>query len=273
MAKGMKIHLLIIDPQNDFMEGGSLAVPGARADMQRLAKMIDRVGHRLEDIHVTLDSHRLFDIAHPVFWKDQNGKAPAPFTLISASDIKANIWSPRILSHRPRALTYAETLEANSQYKICIWPPHCLIGTPGHNVQEDLNASLQTWCEKYVAMIDYVTKGSNPFTEHYGAFAAEVPDPTDTTTLFNFDLLNHFKNADMVGVAGEASSHCVFTTVNQIAEKIGDEHIKKFHLLTDCMSSVPAIPNVIDFPAITETRFEQFEKSGMTRTNSVDFLS
>ena len=32
-------------------------------------------------------------------------------------------------------------------------------------------------------------------------------------------------------VAGEASSHCVLKTVQQIADNIGKEHIKKFHLL------------------------------------------
>lgn len=63
----MKVHLVIIDPQIDFMDskGSALPVPGANADMNRLAAMIGRVGNKLEDIHVTLDSHRIIDIAHP----------------------------------------------------------------------------------------------------------------------------------------------------------------------------------------------------------------
>ena len=36
------INLMIIDPQNDFcLKNGSLSVPGADKDMERLAKMIE----------------------------------------------------------------------------------------------------------------------------------------------------------------------------------------------------------------------------------------
>ncbi len=63
----LNVHLLVIDPQKDFMDDrdSALPVPGANADMKRLAKMIDRVGRKLSDIHVTLDSHRVIDVAHP----------------------------------------------------------------------------------------------------------------------------------------------------------------------------------------------------------------
>ena len=73
----MKVHLLIIDPQNDFMDlpDSALPVPGAVADMDRLAAFIRRAGKKIDDIHVTLDSHRLIDIAHPTFWRDADGSA------------------------------------------------------------------------------------------------------------------------------------------------------------------------------------------------------
>ena len=40
-----QVHLLIIDPQNDFCspDKGSLFVPGADQDMLRLATMVDRI--------------------------------------------------------------------------------------------------------------------------------------------------------------------------------------------------------------------------------------
>ena len=81
-----RIHLLIIDPQNDFCDPqhGSLYVPGADTDMQRLADMITQMKHQLCDIHVTLDSHHLIDIAHPAFWQDSLGNPPAAFTQITA---------------------------------------------------------------------------------------------------------------------------------------------------------------------------------------------
>ncbi len=287
----MNVHLLIIDPQNDFMdilakEGdpigmelpdgtkfrSTLPVPGAVEDMKRVAQLIDRVGHKLADIHVTMDSHRLLDVAHPVWWVNENNENPNPFTIITVDDIENGIWKPRNPNFYQRTLDYAKELEAGGKYPLCIWPPHCLIGTWGHNVQKDLNDALQKWSGKEFATVDYVTKGSNPFTEHYGALMAEVPDPNDPDTALNTDFLEILAEADIVAIAGEALSHCVKETVQQIADNIGDEHIKKFHILVDCCSPVPAVPSGPDFPQIAQDWLKEMERKGMTLVNSADFL-
>ena len=81
------IHLAIIDPQADFADPrGSLYVPGAQEDMQRLGTMIERLIDKITDITVTLDSHRTVDIAHPLTHKNSKGEHPQPFTIISAED-------------------------------------------------------------------------------------------------------------------------------------------------------------------------------------------
>ncbi len=270
----MKIHLVVIDPQNDFcdIDGAALPVAGADQDMQRLADLIDRIGPKLADIHITLDSHRLIDIAHPVWWMNQNGDQPTPFTIISADDISNGIWTPRNPAFRQRSLEYARQLEARGKYQICIWPPHCLIGTWGHNVHSDLNEALQRWSTKEFAMVDYVTKGSNPWTEHYGALIAEVPDPDDPTTGLNTAFLDILAQADIILIAGEALSHCVKETVTQIADNIGEEHIKKFYILTDCSSPVPAVPGGPDFPEIAQNWLKEMEKRGVTLTTSTEVL-
>jgi nicotinamidase-related amidase len=270
----MNIQLLIIDPQNDFMDmpQAALPVPGAVGDMQRVAKLIDRVGKKFTDIHVTLDSHRLLDIAHPAWWVDQRGNNPAPFTIISVDDVANSIWLPRNPRFKERSLAYVKALAQGGKYPLCIWPPHCLIGTWGHNVQEDLNLALQRWSEKEFAMVDYVTKGSNPWTEHYGALMAEVPDPEDPTTMINRDFLEMLEAADIVVVAGEALSHCEKETVSQIADNIGEEHIKKFIILTDCSSPVSAVPNGPDFPAIANAWLVEMERKGMRLMTSEEFL-
>lgn len=274
-GKSLNVHLVVIDPQNDFCDiaGAALPVPGAEADIKRLSKMIDRIGYKLDDIHVTMDSHRLIDIAHPAWWMDENGNQPKPFTIISVSDIESGIWTPRNPAFRPRSLAYAKELARTGKYSLCIWPPHCLIGTWGHNVHPTLNEALQKWSDKEFAMVDYVTKGSNPWTEHYGALLAEVPDPSDPGTSLNTEFLRMLSEADIVVIAGEASSHCVMNTVNQIVDNIGEEHLKKFYLLTDCMSPVPAIPNVVDFPAIAEAWQKKMKSKGMTLTTSKEFLA
>jgi nicotinamidase/pyrazinamidase len=288
----LKTHLVVIDPQADFMDiiakpgdpiglalpdgtkfRSTLPVPGALADMGRVAALIKRVGDRLEDIHVTLDSHRVIDVAHPGFWRDQNGKPPHPFTMIFNDDVKNRIWSPRSEAYRQRMLDYTASLQTAGKFVLMIWPEHCLIGSWGHNVVDVLKIELDAWERKQFANVDYVTKGSNPFTEHYGAMMAEVPDPNDPSTQLNGQFLSVLQDADIIGIAGEASSHCVKTTVEQIADNIGDSHLSKIHLLIDCASPVPAVPGGPDFPAIAQQFFKDMEKRGLVLTTSTDFLA
>lgn len=283
----LKVHLVVIDPQNDFMgnddgtpysmqagstlQQASLPVPHAVSDMHRLAAVIDRVGSRLEDIHVTLDSHRVIDVSHPGMWRNSNGDHPGPFTFITEPDIDNGTWVPVDPGLRARMKKYVATLKANGNKDLCVWPEHCLIGSWGHNVQADLAAALQRWERTYFANVDYVVKGTNCYTEHYGALQAEVPDPNDPSTQLNASFLRILQDADIVGVAGEASSHCVLETVSQIATNIGVDHVKKFHLLTDCMS--PVIHPAVDFPKIASDFFAKMEREGMTLTDSAHFLS
>lgn len=51
--------LLVVDPQMDFHEGGSLAVPGASADAKRIARLITDQCQNIDDLIVTLDSHHV----------------------------------------------------------------------------------------------------------------------------------------------------------------------------------------------------------------------
>lgn len=281
----LRVHLLIIDPQKDFMDDrdSALPVPGANEDMRRLAAMINRIGGKLDDILVTLDSHRIIDIAHPAMWRDHDGRPPAPFTIISAGDIEAGIWQPRNASAKPPtlegrtigqyALHYAKQLEAGGKYPLLIWPPHCLIGTPGHNVQSDLMRALLAWEERYFASVGYVTKGTNVWTEHFGGLMAEVPMATDPASGLNTDFLSVLAEADIVVVGGEALSHCVLSTVTQIADNIGGEHIQKFHILTDCSSPVPKVGDGPDFPVIAANWLKAMEARGMTLTTSIKLLA
>ncbi len=49
--------LIIVDPQNDFIEGGSLPVSGARSAMQQLAEFVKSSSAEFSTIFVTQDSH------------------------------------------------------------------------------------------------------------------------------------------------------------------------------------------------------------------------
>jgi nicotinamidase-related amidase len=280
------VQLVVIDPQYDFMDypDSALPVPGAHDDMVRLAAMVDRIGDKLTDIHVTLDSHQLVDVGHPTMWVGSDGKTPPPpFTPITSDDIRAGIWTPRHANVKPPALggetikqymiRYASTLETNGNHLLMVWAVHCLIGTPGHAVHADLEKALNRWAEKNFANIDYVTKGTNPWTEHYGALKAEVPMANDPGTGLNSRLLEMLEEADMIAFSGEALTHCLRETITQTATEVDQKLIRKFYLLTDASSPIPAVPGGPDFPAMADAWLKEMVAKGMNLTTTREFLA
>lgn len=241
-----KIHLLLIDPQVDFADPtGALFVDGAVGDMERAAQMIGRLGGRLDDIHVTLDQHHRLDVAHPPMWKGSDGKAPAPFTIISAADIENGVWTPVVPSLTRRMLEYAKALETGGRYPLCIWPLHCLIGSHGAAIVQPVMDALNAWTDNNNAIVDFVSKGSNIYTEHYSGVMAEVPDPDDATTQLNTRLIQTLEEADMVLIAGEAGSHCLANTIRDVANNFSDDSvIAKLCLLEDATSPVAGFENL-----------------------------
>lgn len=282
----MRVELVIIDPQNDFCEKGpdidnvpgekliqlapknnnllhmpypgSLYVPGADQDMIRVAEMIKRVMWKIKDIHITLDSHHQYSIFHPCFLVNRNGQHPDPFTGVSHRDVMDGILRAAVPAHQSWLEYYTKTLEEKGRYPYVIWPYHCIIGTPGAAIYPELLDALLQW-ELRPGIVDKVTKGSNFKTEHYSAVAAEVVDPEDKGTLLNTPFIRTLEKADLIAIAGEASSHCVANTVTDIANEFGEEAVKKIVLLTDAMSTVPGFEGLHDsFMADMRSRQVQF---------------
>lgn len=266
MLGNKRVELLIIDPQNDFCDKrGSLFVEGADADTIRLAEMIKRCIPKIDDIHCTLDMHHLVDIAHPIFWRDSKGQQPAPFTIIDLDSIQKGIWRTTNPAFLDRATEYVESLANGGRYPLCIWPPHCLIGSWGSCVVPELWNAFELW-EKSFAMVDYVTKGSNFWTEHYSAVKAEVPDPEDPGTQLNIGLIETLQIADIIGTGGQALSHCWLFTLRDIIRQFGEENIKKFVFMEDTSSPVPG------FEQQANDFLQEMSAKGMQIMKSTDFL-
>lgn len=235
---GTRLEFLIVDPQNDFCDPkGTLYVPGAREDSLRLSDTIKRLRDKISHISVTLDTHRLIDIAHPLFWMDPDGRHPDPYTLITKEDIKKGLWHTTVPDHMERAARYVKELGKNNRYVLCVWPPHCLIGSWGHSVTKPVYDALLEW-EKNFSLVDYTLKGLNIWTEHYSALKADVEDPEDPATGLNEKLIKRLREADIIAISGQALSHCVANSVRDLADNSKEEDIKKLVLLTDTTSSV-----------------------------------
>ncbi|KQW25546.1 hypothetical protein [Acidovorax sp. Root402] len=252
------VQLLVIDPQNDFCDlpvawqptdvltgqrtTPALPVAGAHADMQRLAQFIGSQGDQLDTITVTLDSHQRFDIAHPGFWQTDTGAEVAPFTPITAVQVRAGDFTPRNPATLPRTLQYLDALEAQGRYTLMVWPVHCEVGSWGHGIHADVLAAFGVWQLRRQRAVRNVFKGTNPWTEHYSAIEAEVPDADDESTALNTALLQSLGQADVLLIAGEASSHCVRSTTEHIVRHLPrllpGWQAGRIVLLTDGMSPV-----------------------------------
>ena len=232
------ITLLIIDPQNDFVDPhGSLSVPGADLDAGRLATLIERAGQHIQSISLSLDSHQRYDISHPLWFFDENGDSPTPFTVITETDLLEGRWHthPDVLSYTQH---YLRTLSQKGRYPHVIWPEHCLIGSAGHAIYPSIQEALHHWSSR-PARVDYIYKGQNAFTEHFSAIEAEVPDPHDPETQANRTLLNRLSQSDEVWISGWARSHCVGNTLIDLFKWGGQSLAKKIVIITDTMSDVP----------------------------------
>jgi len=181
-------------------------------------------------------------------------------------DVEAGIWRATNPQFQKRALEYVKSLRDNNKYILVIWPPHCLIGSWGHGIVKPIYDALITW-ERDFAMVDFVTKGSNFWTEHYSAVQADVPDPADPTTLMNTGLIQTLQDADLIFLSGQALSHCVANTVRDIANNFGEENVKKLVLIADTTSPVPG------FEPLAEAFVKEMVARGMQVTTSDKFLA
>ena len=265
-----KNALLIIDPQNDFCnpgnkngkEKGALYVNGAEKDMERLAIWINQHKKNINFIAITIDSHQPNDISHPYFWEDTKGNFPPPFTVITSEDVEQKKWIARF--EPERCLNYLKQLEAQGEYPHVIWPVHCLSGSEGAAIYPPLMKAIADWSVDG-KFYKTVIKGTFPFTEHFGAFRAQIPDPEHPETQLNKELIDTLSNYDNIYLAGEAKSHCVANSLKQILNE-APVLSEKLIVLEDAMS------NVDGFETIAESIYQKAKQMGVRFSDTTKAL-
>jgi len=266
----IKVAVVAIDPQNDFCQpNGALFVKGADEDMARAAEMVRRLTRdkKLDEIQITLDSHYQMHIAHPIAWVDENGNHPDPFTMISVEDAENGIWKPFHPALRDRFIDYLKGLRDSGRYSHLIWPPHCIIGSPGANIYPDFYEAVSEWEIKNSAIAPRTTKGSNAFTEHFSAVKAEVPDPKDPGTQLNSAFIDTIREYDVVAVLGQALDYCVANTFRDVAECFSDAEMGKLVLIQDATS------NVDPSGALGDKFVQDMKARGMKTSTTSEFLA
>lgn len=253
-----KTALLVIDAQNDFHDipGATLAVPGAVKDTERIAAFIKNVNPHT--IFSSLDSHYSLDISHPAWWEKANGDMVDIFTMIKADDIKNGKFVAKI--DPARSLNYVEQLEANGEFSHFIWPEHCLMGTQGQALHPIYFEAVRDWMNKNLKWVNFINKGVNPYTEHFGIFRANVPMKEDPSTQVNQGVFQTLNTHDTVFLAGQARTHCVANSLRQMLQ-ISPQLAPKIVVLEDCMSNVAGLPS--DFYAYVDSIYADAVKQGV----------
>ena len=228
--------LVIVDPQNDFCDPqGSLFLKGAEDDMLRLAEYIERDPCAISQIYLSLDSHDRVAVFHPLFWVDEAGNLPAPFTQISHEDFVSSKWKVSSEANHPYVSKTLALMDARGIGSVMIWPEHCVVSTWGHQIVAPLQKALAVWQDATNVAVRYVFKGENPYTDQYSIF--EGVDSSYMETAFNQTLFDRLSGFERITFAGEALTHCVMESVLSYTRRLGTFK-QELHLLTNCTSPV-----------------------------------
>jgi nicotinamidase-related amidase len=285
-----RICLLLVDLQNTFCTPGFELYVGGRSgtgavdDNRRLCAFIYRNLSLITEICPTLDTHQAMQIFHGIFLINDKGEHPSPFTLISVEEVERGVWkfNPALSDSlgisskdgQGYLLHYTRQLRAGGKYDLTIWPYHAMLGGIGHALVSSVEEAVFFHTMSRWYRTDFQIKGDNPLTENYSVLSPEVMTDADAKPMAqkNTRLIQKLLQWDAVVIAGQAKSHCVAWTIDDLLEDISvrDQPLaEKVYLLEDCTSPV-VIPGVIDYTDQGDAAFRKFADAGMHVVRSTE---
>ena len=274
----VRIAAFGIDAQVGFCTpGASLFVPGAVEDTRRTIEFIYRNLDRITQLHFSLDTHHVFQIFHPAWWVDGDGNHPAPFTSITADDVRHGRFKPT--RHEAEGLEYVERLEKSGKYVLTIWPYHTLVGGLSHALVPSLMEAAIFHALVRSSQPRFETKGTADLTENYSVLSPEVCELGGAVVgSFNASFFESLMGFDRVYVFGQAKSHCVLSTLRDMRDqivKIDRSLLERIYILEDATSPVPPppldpLPPALDFPRIANEAFAELRAAGMNVVKTTD---
>jgi len=289
-ADQFKICLVAVDVQNTFclpdfeLYVGGRSGAGAIDDNRRLCEFIYSNLGALTQICPTMDTHQASQIFHALFLVNDAGGHPAPYTLVSAEDVEMGRWkfNPALAASLGVSVEYAgrhlrhytRALQHSGKYALTIWPYHAMLGGLGHALVAAVEEAIFFHSLARCARVNFQIKGSHPLTEHYSVLGPEVQQGPEGDLLIekNFELIDTLLDFDAVVIAGQAKSHCVAWTIQDLLNSIVDKDsrlARKVYLLEDCTSPV-VVSGAIDYTDEADAAFRKFAEAGMHVVRSTE---
>lgn len=293
-ADKTRVCLVLIDVQNTFcipdfeLFVGGKSGTGAVEDNQRLCEFIYRNLGVITTIIPTMDTHTAMQIFHPIFWVNEAGEYPTPTaTNITPEDIEKGIWkvNPAVAYSlgynyeflEKYAYHYVKQLTQNAKYPLTVWFYHSMLGGIGHALVSSVEEAIFFHCIARDSQTQFEIKGNNPLTENYSVLRPEVLEGVDQSAIAqkNTRLIQQLLEYDALIIAGQAKSHCVAWTIDDLLteiQQINPNLAQKIYLLADCTSPV-VVPGVVDYTEQADAAFERFAAAGMHLVKSTEVIS
>jgi nicotinamidase-related amidase len=287
-----RLCLLAVDVQNTFCIPGFELFVGGRSgtgavdDNRRLCEFVYRNLGAITQIVPSLDTHHAMQVFHAVWLVDEQENHPAPYTLVSAADVESGRWraNPEVAaalgieaSRLQRQLEhYTRRLATGGKYDLTVWPYHAMLGGIGHALASAVEEAFFFHGIARRSRPEFQVKGDNPLTEHYSMLGPEVTDGPDGEPLGarNTALVEKLLTFDAVVVAGQAKSHCVAWTIDDLLrdDEVRDRLAPRTYLLEDCTSPV-VVSGAVDYTDEADAAFERYAAAGMHVIRSTDPIS
>jgi nicotinamidase-related amidase len=230
----------------------------------------------------SLDTHHAMQVFHAIWLTDADGRHPGPYTLVTAEDVATGRWrmNPAVAEalgidpgYAARHLEhYTRRLAAGGKYDLTVWPYHAMLGGIGHALVSAVEEAIFFHGVARLSGPEFQVKGDNPLTEHYSMLGPEVTEGPDGDSLGakNAQLIAKLLTFDAVVVAGQAKSHCVAWTIDDLLEGDAERRLaERTYLLEDCTSPV-VVPGAVDYTDDADAAFERYAAAGMHVVRSTD---
>jgi nicotinamidase-related amidase len=284
-----RLCVLAVDIQNTFcipefeLFVAGRSGTGAVDDNRRLCEFLYRNLGEITQVFPSLDTHHAMQVFHAIWLVDERGDHPAPYTLVSAEDVATGRW--RLNSAVAEALGididyaerhlayYTRRLAEGGKYDLTVWPYHAMLGGIGHALVSAVEEAIFFHGLARYSSPDFQVKGDNPLTEHYSMLGPEVTEGPDGDRLGgkNTELIEKLLTFDAVVVAGQAKSHCLAWTIDDLLddEDVRERLAERTYLLEDCTSPV-VVPGVVDYTDEADAAFERYAAAGMHVVRSTE---